>query len=593
MQALESQKLPPHTQSLSIKLVIIIILLLFGGGVLSVGIGIVLTGINSQNELEKKLTEYEIFLPGILAPSLWDMNSEAVENISEAFVQNEFVTFLSVRNSLSTNNFHYEKIGESSTVLQDIPIFHQGQEVGTLTLGLGKRYFENMSLNLFWSFSSVYLAMIFLVGFGSGLVIRSNLMKPLESLDKTIKAFEPGKTVVFDDVINYREFYPLLDRLKNLGDTISSQILELMESESKFRTVMETSPVPMGILSHEGKLEILNRSFIELFGYTLEDIPDVTTWSVKAYPEEKYRESMLALWLSRINHSRLTGEPFQPMEVRIKTKSGEYRTVEIRHVLLRDIQITTFMDLTVQRQDEQALLKALGELEEKNKEMERYLYTVSHDLKSPMITIKGYAGYVEKALEGTGLDSTLLDLQRIHNAADKATFLLEDLLKLSRIGRTETSITTFDMKQVVLETLEAFYPKLEELQGEFLLKGDWPLVNGERVRINEVWQNFVENALKYRDPQRPPLLIFDVKHLKNYWVFSLKDNGIGLDPRYQKKIFDIFEKINPKTEGSGIGLAIVKRIVEFHSGQVWASSEGLGQGTTMNFTLPNEKTPDQ
>lgn len=573
--------------SRTLALYLVLILTLSSAAVLVLGTRFLAW--NTELELERKMEEYREFLPWILAPALWDMNDTLVGTVSQVFTQNEFITLLAVRNSFGAEVYFFQRPGEVSSTIREMEILQDGYKVGSLTLGLGKKYFQSLSDQIFRSFAGVFLFLGILVSVGSSLVIRSVISRPFEVLGRLIKEYEPGQTGAFQSDLSYRETDPLVDRLNAMGETIAAQVRLLQESEFKFRTLMETSPIPMAISDVRGRIEKLNQVFTELLGYTLEDIPDITAWSLLAYPDPAQRQLLFQDWEMRIRESVTTGEPFRPMEVTILAKDRTVRHLEIRHVVMGDFSLTTFQDLTERKKNEEALQKALGELEAKNSEMERYLYTVSHDLKSPLVTIKGYAGYLEKALTTLGLQDPLKDLGRIQKAADRASLLLEDLLHLSRVGQGTSTLTTVSSEEILKEVLEAFEPELDRLGVQFEISGIWPEVWGDRPRLLEVWQNLVENALKYRDPIRPLRLHFECKILKGIYHFSLQDNGMGIEQAYIHKIFDIFEKIDPKSEGSGIGLAIVRRIVEHHGGQIWAHSDGTGKGVTVFFTLPRRE----
>ncbi|MEQ8173413.1 MAG: ATP-binding protein, partial [Candidatus Eremiobacterota bacterium] len=230
--------------------------------------------------------------------------------------------------------------------------------------------------------------------------------------------------------------------------------------------------------------------------------------------------------------------------------------------------------------------KQIVELETKNAELERFTYTVSHDLKSPLITIKGFLGHIISDVRKGNFDRMESDIKRISNAVDKMEYLLKDLLELSRIGRIINPSSKFSMSSSVKEVAELVNGFLEEKHVKFSYDENMPFVYADRIRIREVWQNLIENAVKYTGNQDKPEINIGYKNTDRGDVFYIKDNGTGIEEKYYKKIFGLFEKLEQKSEGTGIGLAIVKRIIELHGGHIWVESEGKDKGSTFYFNIP-------
>lgn len=242
-------------------------------------------------------------------------------------------------------------------------------------------------------------------------------------------------------------------------------------------------------------------------------------------------------------------------------------------------------DITYRKQSEEIIKNQLSELEVKNAELERFTYTVSHDLKSPLITIKGFLGHLVLDAKSGKFERMESDIKRISNAADKMETLLKDLLELSRIGRIVNPSTEFSMSSVVKEAYELLYINIKDKGIDISYDEHMPHIYGDKVRIREVWQNLMENAIKYIGNQAVPFIKIGYIKADENIIFFIKDNGIGIENKYHNKIFELFEKLDIKTEGTGIGLALVKRIIEFHGGRIWVESEGKDKGSAFYFTI--------
>jgi signal transduction histidine kinase len=230
--------------------------------------------------------------------------------------------------------------------------------------------------------------------------------------------------------------------------------------------------------------------------------------------------------------------------------------------------------------------KVIKELESKNAELERFTYTVSHDLKSPLITIGGFVGLLEEDARSGNTVKFEQDLERIREAKDKMHRLLNELLELSRIGRIMNPPIDVPFAQIVDEALALTRGRLMAGNVQMEICQDLPIVNGDRRRLVEVMQNLIDNAAKFMGDQPKPRIEIGMSDKNNGKVFFIKDNGIGIDLAFHQKIFSLFDKLDPKSEGTGVGLTLVKRIIEVHGGHIWVESEGRGKGSTFYFTLP-------
>ena len=375
-----------------------------------------------------------------------------------------------------------------------------------------------------------------------------------------------------------------VSRIMGAIQDITEQKLEqekLKESEEKFRSLFEniTEGVALHELVYENgktvdyKFIDINPAFMEITGIHPEKARGVLASQLYNAAEPPY--------LKEYADVAITGKPmrfdtfYPPMNRHfiisaISPKIGQFATV--------------FEDVTEQKKNE-------FEIKQRNEELTRFIYTVSHDLKSPLVTIKSFTSYLKEDIDNQDKAAQEKDIRYIQNAADKMGKLLDELLELSRIGRQEKPKTSVPLKTIVQSALDLVAGYISKNNISIQYVGPAVELYGHAQRFIQLYQNLLDNAAKFMGSQSEPIIeigTYNDKE-KNEVVMFVRDNGSGIDPRYRHKIFGLFEKMDNKTEGTGIGLALVKRIVEVHGGKIWFESEGIGKGTTFYFTLEGSR----
>ena len=231
------------------------------------------------------------------------------------------------------------------------------------------------------------------------------------------------------------------------------------------------------------------------------------------------------------------------------------------------------------------LRNLIRELEAKNAELEGFTYTVSHDLRSPLITVKGFAAALLKDLAAGRTSRMEADLRRISDAADRMTKLLANLLELSRVGRIVNPAREVPLPELLAQVLELLAGPIQQRQVKVEVQPGLPALLVDPQRMMQVFQNLLENAIKFMGTQPAPRIEIGLRESPDGPVLFVRDNGLGIEPSYQETVFGLFNKLDAKTAGTGIGLALVRRIIEVHGGRIWVESDGPGQGSTFCFRL--------
>jgi PAS domain S-box-containing protein len=282
--------------------------------------------------------------------------------------------------------------------------------------------------------------------------------------------------------------------------------------------------------------------------------------------------------------AQLRGEKTLTPELPCRRKDGRIIFVDVRAapVTLNGEKriMGLFSDITQRLQAEEALRA-------RNEDMNRFVYSVSHDLKAPLITFQTYLGFLQQDLQKPDNNAFQQDIVFLQSAASRMKSLLDDLLTLSCVGRVVHPTESVSLMELGTTALRSVAGQIATRRVEIAWSAPTLTLYGDRVRLIEIWQNLIDNAVKFMGAQPQPRIEIGWEGTLPDICFYVRDNGIGIDPAHQDHIFDLFTKLNPSDEGTGLGLALVKRIVELYHGRIWIDSPGTGLGCCFKFTLPD------
>jgi PAS domain S-box-containing protein len=372
----------------------------------------------------------------------------------------------------------------------------------------------------------------------------------------------------------------------------------LGESEEKFRVYFEHSSVGKSFTNMEGYMDV-NRAFCDLLGYTKDELSRMT-WRDITYPDDIQKNEDI---IDDLKNGRA---PFARFEKRYVHKSGQIVWTEICTTMKHDKNddpqylMTNVTDITERKKVEEEIRQLNEELERRvmsrtkelshaNEELESFSFSVSHDLRAPLRAINGYSGILLQDFSaGLGPDGQQL-CERISECALKMSTLIDDILAFSRVGRAELKHSSVDMDNLA----HAVFVELTTQDDRDVISyrvGSLPHALGDPALLRQVWMNLIGNAIKFSAHRSHIEIEVSAEDKGNEVVYVVKDNGAGFDMQYVDKLFGVFQRLHSDSEfgGTGVGLAIVQRIIERHGGRVWAEGE-VDKGATFHFSLHKEQ----
>ena len=389
----------------------------------------------------------------------------------------------------------------------------------------------------------------------------------------------------------------LLTRFECAGETILQATVvvqqaaaeeELLNSKNQYNALFERSLALVYICDVEGRVIDANEALFHRLGYSRNELHSLDLTALLS-------EDQLPLAFKTIQEVRETGNQKTPTEFRLRHKDGTWMFVETTgSAVFSEGNVVAIQmignDITERKGVEDKTRQLLADLDRSNKELEQFAYVASHDLQEPLRMVSSYTQLLARRYKGR-LDADADDfIAYAVDGAYRMQRLINDLLAYSRVGTRGKEFEPTDCSAFFDQAVANLKGTIVE-SGAVVDRGPLPTVMADKSQFGQLLQNLIGNAIKYHGDE-PPRVHVSAEQKANDWVFSVRDNGIGIDPQFAERIFVIFQRLHnrEKYPGTGIGLAICKKIVERHGGRIWLESQ-VGSGATFYFTMPIGKKP--
>ena len=478
------------------------------------------------------------------------------------------------------------------------PVVHEHKRLGTLYI----KFDTSAMYKRFRSYGYIVAAVVvasLILAFALSNGFQRQISEPIVALTKTAKAVAVDEDYsVRAPNIGTGEFVVLTEAFNQMLTRIHDGNRELRQSEERFRSAMEHSPISMSLIATDGTWLDVNQAKCEMTGYTREEMIGQIFYKI-IHPDDLF---------ANLQHFQrlLDGEiDSYRLEERHLHKSGQVIWVDANVSIVRDDNrmpvycIAQIQDISHRKRDEELLRNLNAELEQRvqerthklkeaNKELEAFSYSVSHDLRAPLRAIDGFS----RILLEDNVDKLDEDGKRVLGVIRSNTQnmgrLIDDLLAFSRLSRKQMEPCLVNMTELASDVFQQVKSSCVD-QNIHLNLAPLPNIEGDPALIRQVFVNLLSNAVKYSKTRSESLIDVSARPENGEYVYSIKDNGVGFDMAYSNKLFGVFQRLHSveQFEGTGVGLAIVQRIVHRHGGRVWANAK-IDEGATFHFSLPKE-----
>ncbi|MBP6803112.1 MAG: PAS domain S-box protein [Chloroflexi bacterium] len=377
----------------------------------------------------------------------------------------------------------------------------------------------------------------------------------------------------------------LIQLNQTLEQRVADRTEEVVQSEKRFRAAFDLAAIGRVLATPEGQFFQVNQAFCEMTGYSEEELCQKTWWDI-THPDflasgHDYMQQLIQRTIPSYNE-----------ELTIAHKSGDTIWVRLNRILLFNADnqplylVSDIENITQRKTAEAEINRILAELERSNIELQQFAYVASHDLQEPLRMVTSYLQLLQRRYSGK-LDSDADEfIGYAVDGANRMKQLIQDLLSFSRVGTRGKPFEPVEIKVILKEALTNLETSIQETAAQIDHDDLLPTITGDAGQLVQLFQNLLSNAIKFRG-EAPPKIHIGVQKQESDWQFSIRDNGIGFDPQFSDRIFIIFQRLHTRANygGTGIGLAICKKIVERHGGNIWVHSQP-NAGTTFYFTIP-------
>ncbi|HET7819343.1 MAG TPA: ATP-binding protein, partial [Bacteroidia bacterium] len=448
-------------------------------------------------------------------------------------------------------------------------------------LAEGSRWLEHLILKILLSVVLTVEGAGILLGVSVSLTITSGIKEIIRIAGKISAGNFSERAIVYSK----DEIGLLALSFNKMIDELEENVSAIKEGEEQLQTIFKNAPDGIVVINEEGTVVKWNPMAEVIFGWTASEV--IGRPLHKTIIPERFREAhkngMNAF--SKTKAGPMLKKPLELPALRKDNKEIDIR-LSISPTLLKGNHffIGFMSDISFRKNSEALIQQKSEELIRSNKELEQFAYAASHDLQEPLRIITSYIQLLEKGYKDKLDDEARIFINFTVDAARRMHVLINDLLAYSRVGFLAKEFEQSDINVVIKMALENLKISIVETNAKIKFEA-LPTINADLSQMTQLFQNIIGNAIKF-SKDRVPEIIISAKDNLSHWLFSVSDNGIGIQKEYLDKIFVIFQRLHSIAEypGTGIGLAICKKIVERHGGKIWAESE-IGKGTTFYFTI--------
>jgi len=382
-----------------------------------------------------------------------------------------------------------------------------------------------------------------------------------------------NKWPVFDD--EGKNVVGVFGISRNISEFKHAEIA-LRESEQRFRNMFHKhSSIMLLVAPNSGEIVDANHAAANFYGYSKDELCCMKINQLNTLPEEEIRGEWQMAMEEKRNHFVFPH----------RLANGETRTVEVYSTPIddsgRELLFSIIYDITERKTTEDALQRS-------NADLERFAYSVSHDMRQPLRAVSGHLQLLQLSLKDKLDEDDRENLGFALEGARRMDSMIVSLLDYSRVGRKTQSKQWMPSRNSVDDALGFLTPLINETKAEVKLSGEWPKIFASRDELTRLFQNLISNAIKFREADQSALVEIDSSVIGESWHVSVRDHGVGIDPKQIDRLFQFFSRLQSRSrfEGTGMGLALCRRIVEHHKGRIWVESEGEGKGSLFIFEIP-------